>query len=355
MSAMKVLNSMCQHLRNLPMKSLCIMLVMLQGFFLDGIIIKCYGDGVQTECAHCPYCFWWIAGDVLMVAAFITTFVFSYKNIKHYKLFQRLSKRQVRGSLPLSCLTWFVYSCFVAARVVVIFKRGIDDMVDEKDFYGPQFLKTGIALSGVVFILFVASHHDAKENSLERLYINSVASGVTFDILDTVDFLDVLFVKETHVVLPFALENAILAISVINLIRPTLSFMVLFLKHFGVSNITRELCAANIMTYIFLLNLPFMVIRMYLWHNLSQDMSVFMIKNFIMIFIGIHELYEIGVERKKETADPNSIEMGPRNLTHAHRPTDLVDNSSESPPPDYRLVSQQASNPPADQTDKRRV
>lgn len=330
-----VLNKMCIELKNLPMKIFCVTLVILQSFFMDIIIINCYGDGLTTDktCRHCRACYWWIAGDVIIVVCFIVSFIVSYKHLSYHMKFNRTTKRHMTHGLPLSSLTWFLYSAYVAAKVVVIFRSGVSDRLKTTDFYGPQFLKTGISLCGVVFILFVASHHSAKENSKERMYINSLATGVTFDILDTVEFLDILFVDETGVSLLYPIENAVLAIAVINLIRPTFSFVVLILNHFGATKVSRELTAANALVYIFLVNVPFMVVRMYLWHNLNHDISVFLVKNFIMIFIGIHELYEIGIEKTREQG-ANVFELTPT-LTTAHRPTDLIHSEHgrvDSPP-----------------------
>lgn len=314
---------MCLELKHIPMKILCVMLVILQSFFIDAIIIHCYGsDSTTGACAPCSNCYWWILGDIIVVAFFILSFVITYKYLQYHQKFNNLHKKHMKNGLPLACVTWFIYSAFVAAKVAVIFKSGIPDRLLESDFYGPQFLKTGICLSGVVFILFAGSQHHAKEGVKERLYINSMASGVTFDVLDTVDFLDILFVNDTGFLLPFGLEEAILAIALINLIKPTFSFLVLMVNHFGATNISRELSAVNAFLSVFIVNTPFMAIRMYLWHNLSHDISVFLIKNFVLIFVGIHELYEISMEKAQETKR-SDIEMNP-NLITAHRPTDLL-------------------------------
>lgn len=342
MAVSSILNKMCIELKNIPMKIFCIMLVILQSFFLDVIIVTCYGDGDSAGdvCKPCNNCWWWIAGDVIICCCFGVTLFVSYKHLAHHSKFKALHRRYLTGGLPLSCVTWFLYSALVSAKVVFIFVSGIPDKLDDTAFYGPQFLKTGICLCGVVFILFVGSHHHAEETVKDRMYINAMATGVTFDVLDTVDFLDILFTRETHVILPFALDHAILAIAVINLMRPTFSFLVLVLNHFGASKKGREFSSANALVYIFLVNVPFMAIRMFLWHNLSQDVSVFLIKNFVMIFIGVHELYEISIEKTKERSRDNMFEMTPR-LTTAHRPSDLVDGCQheEEIPPDYSLVA----------------
>lgn len=340
-----IMDRVCLHLKNVPMKVLCVLLVALQAFFLDAIIIYCYGDGEEAvTCRHCEKCYWWISGDVLIIIAFVVTFVVSYRHLEHYKSFKRYPKTHMKAGLPLSCMTWLVYSAYVSARVVVIFKSTINDSLDDDSFYGPQFLKTGISLTGAVFLLFVAAHHHQKETALEKAYINSLATGVTFDILDTVDFLDILFVRETHVLVPYPMENAIMVISVLNLLRPTFSFLVLSLKHYGASKMSRELSAANSLVSIFLVNIPFLVVRMILWHSLNTDMSVFLIKNFILVFLGIHELHEISLERREEQGDPNSIEMVPtRDLTLPHRPSDLQDTTASAErPPDYRSLVRRA-------------
>lgn len=341
------MNSVCIHLKNVPMKVLCILLVGLQAFILDLLLITCHGDGILQErkCEPCEKCYWWIAGDVVVVAAFIVTFVVSYKHLEYHKSFKRLNRRHATSGLPLSCFTWFLYSAYVGARVIVIFKAGIDDVISEDDTFGPQFMKTGIALTAAVFMMFVASHHHPNEKVQDRLYINALATSVTFDVLDTVELLDTLIVTETGILIPFTMENGILAMAFINLIRPTFSFLVLICNHFGIGGLSRELSAANALIYIFLINIPYMVIRMLLWHVYNQSISVFLIKNFMMIFIGLHELWQISMERRREEGNPESIEMmPPRNLHPAHRPSDLRDGASgDEVPPDYNSEAARAS------------
>jgi len=329
-----IMNHICRNLKHVPMKVLCVLLVVLQAFFLDSLLILYFGHGQGSIGTPCPKCYWWIAGDVVIISLFVITFFMSYKNIEHHNKHKRLGKIHIRRVVPLSVVTWFLYSVYVSARVIVIFRLEINDLLKDDDFYGPQFLKTGIALTAVVFILFVASHHNAKENSKERLIINALMTSVTFDILDTVDFLDVLFPGETQYLLPFVLEHVVLAIAVLNLLRPTFSFCILYLNHFGATNLSRELSAMNAMVYTFFVNTPFMVVRMYLWHKLKVDVSVFLIKNFIMIFIGIHEVYEIIFEKSAEH-NANGIEL------HVHPPNpgcmDGVDGADgeDNVPPTY--------------------
>lgn len=340
-----ILNLMCAELKNVPMKILCIMLVILQSFFMDVVIITCYGDGdsVGDTCAPCMQCWWWIAGDVVICGLFIASLFVSYKHLAHHAKFKTLHKNHMQSGLPLSCVSWFLYSVIVAAKVVVIFKSGIPEKLDEEAFFGPQFLKTGICLCGVVFILFVASHHHTHESRIERMYIESMATGVTFDVLDTVDFLDILFVNETRVILTYALQNIILAIAIINLLRPTFSFLVLVLNHFGATKKGRELSAANALVYIFLVNVPFMAVRMFLWHNLGNNTSVFLVKNFVMIFIGVHEIYQISMEKTREKSRNDLFEMTPR-LTTAHRPSDLVDSPHDGEAPSDQIDALVSSN-----------
>ena len=102
------------------MKILCVMLVILQSFFMDVVIITCYGDGDSSGdvCEPCQNCWWWIAGDIIICILFVVTLSISYKHLAYHSKCKQLHKHYLKGGLPLSCVTWFVYSSAVAAKVI---------------------------------------------------------------------------------------------------------------------------------------------------------------------------------------------------------------------------------------------
>lgn len=183
------------------------------------------------------------------------------------------------GELPLGYIAWLVYAIFLAARVAVIFKQIAYRLTESEDFFGPNTLKSAVALACVVFFLLIMTHADTPPRSAREYYIQNLSLHVTLDILDTVNILDVLFLEESHVFLSFELHNSIIAISCINLILPTIPLIVLSYTRYGKDELTHSITTIHTIVYFICVNLPYLVIRLVLWHVHSQNVSVFVIKN----------------------------------------------------------------------------
>uniref|UniRef100_A0A8W8L3K0 Uncharacterized protein n=1 Tax=Magallana gigas TaxID=29159 RepID=A0A8W8L3K0_MAGGI len=61
----------------------------------------------------------------------------------------------------LGVCSWFLFSAIVATKAGIIFIDFADEL-DENEFFGPNTLKTSLALAGVVYLLHLSSLHDAK-------------------------------------------------------------------------------------------------------------------------------------------------------------------------------------------------
>jgi hypothetical protein len=233
----------------------------------------------------------WIVADIAIILVFITAFIISYR---HLKLAKDAVVRNVpiqTGALPLGYLAWFVYSVFLATRVAIIFKDFAFHLKEE-DFFGPNTLKFSIALAAFIFMLLLLCHHDAEVKSDRKHIIAELTGTVVFDVLDSVDALDVLFDGEAIIDFPPHMDTAIIVIACVNLVLPTLPLMTLSRTHYGHKHTPREIMMLHKMLLVFLVNLPLLIIRFLLWHLLSKEISIFPVKNLIVIFLVFHDLYE---------------------------------------------------------------
>lgn len=280
---------MCESMYQLPTRVVCIILVLLQGGVLDYYLI--HQKGV--------YWYAWIVADIAVAFVFIMAFVISYR---HLMLVRKSSSRKTpiqTGSLPLGYFAWLSYASALAARVAIIYKE-FAWKLDEANFFGPNTLKMSISLAGFVFLLLLLSHHDALTGSDRKHYIEELTATVVFDVLDSVDCLDVLFDKEDIEDFPDGLHIAIISIACINFILPALPLITLSSTHFGHRNVPRYMVVLHKLMLVFFVNLPLLIIRLLLWHALSKEISIFPVKNVVVIFLVFHDLYE--KQKQKYTA-----------------------------------------------------
>ncbi|XP_074644248.1 uncharacterized protein LOC141901073 [Tubulanus polymorphus] len=130
-----------------------------------------------------------------------------------------------------------------------------------------------------------------KEGS--NVMIFALFAAVMFDILDSVEFMEVLFVQESNITskMNFNLERSILAFPLIGFILPFFPLLILSCTYTHASEKKQLIMRlVHSLISILLINIPFFVIRLYLWGERHSDLSSFVMKNGILIFLSIFEV-----------------------------------------------------------------
>ncbi|CAG2233296.1 unnamed protein product [Mytilus edulis] len=212
------------------------------------------------------------------------------------------------ASLLFVPISWFAYSTLLAIKVGIAFKD-FAFLLSEYIFFGPNTLKTTIALGGIVFALLLATNHDAKPGSPRRKYIDELTGTVIFDILDCVDSMEMLFFKEERDTFPTGVDDAIIAIALINFILPTIPLITLSKTKYGEAKLSHKLVMIHKVLLAFVVNLPLLITRMILWHGLSRGISIFSLKNVIVIGMTSVDLYETleGGENKQTQINNDGV------------------------------------------------
>ncbi|GFR60322.1 cat eye syndrome critical region protein 6-like protein [Elysia marginata] len=209
------------------------------------------------------------------------------------------------ASGSMGWVTWLFMSIAVAAKSVVIFHYFSDDLDESSTFFGPNTLKTTIALGSCTFLLLLITQHNAPAGSDGRRYIEELTGTVVFDILDTVDILEVLFDSDERDALWSGLEGFILAVAVLNLILPTVPLFTLAKSKFGQRKLSIKLIHGHRILLVLAVNMPNLLVRLLLWHGMSSGISPFTLKNILAISLTFYDIYE---HNKEELEDINSGE-----------------------------------------------
>ncbi|KAK2165311.1 hypothetical protein LSH36_52g07083 [Paralvinella palmiformis] len=243
--------------------------------------------------------------DVFVLTLFITAFV---KCHRHFTTSSRnRSLTGNGGELPFGYIAWGGYSILNAIKVILIF-RWIAPILQVDDTLGLNMIKTVVAVSSIVFITLVLNHHDAEPNSSRETLIRFLMNTVALDILDTVEMLQVLLYKESHIVLSFMLHKVVIGIASINLVLPTVLLVALSKSRFGQDEAwTKRLKAIHKIVEVIFINIPLLILRVILWHVHRQTVSVFLVKNCIALGWTLHTSYTLTVSAIKPEEEAESV------------------------------------------------
>lgn len=261
-----------------------VILLVLQGALLDYYLI------VKEESS---WWFAWIVADAVVLSTWMLTMKISQRNSR--KLPQ-LPCEENKDEIKLAYLSWIVYSLHLVPKVAILFELKAS-LLDEKMVFGPNMLKMNLCLTPMLFLFLIYAHHDAKSHSRRRYYLEKMTAAVTLDLFDSVEMLEYLFDKEK---IPIELRNSILAFSCMNIFLPTFALFELKFNKFHESGETSPISFKFIYvcSFMFFVNVPFLVLRLILWHGYHFDVSVLLAKNALAIVMGVIEIMEFFGEQR---------------------------------------------------------
>lgn len=276
-----------------------VFVLILQASILNYYIIQYYKTSVS------PY--FWFIGDFICLFIFAGTLTTSYRYLtrcrechpcKGEKSFYLSPKRIVAkfptttlGMLPLSYTSWFLYSCMLLAKVIIIFKSEIPERLSPKEAFGPQLLQIAIAMSGIIFLLLIEGHNWAERGSPRYMYVTGVCGKTGIEILDTVSLLSVLLLPNTEDFLTGTLENAVITLAAFNFFLPVLALYKLSLCDFAAHPFSLPIAVFHNLLHLCLVDVPFLCVRVYLWVYYKQHASIFIMKNVFSIILVLRGMY----------------------------------------------------------------
>lgn len=280
----------------------------------------------------------WFIGDGLVILVFVLALILSYRFFLD-PLHQKLEPFDIPhievpmyGVLPFGYISWFLYAGVLIAKVAVIFRSELTSSLDKTGLYSIITLKISLALTVVIFILLVNSHHDAEPNTERNNYIADLCKGTAFDLFDSIDFLSFLLLQDSHLnmfpdLYTPALRNTIIGLACINFLLPALSLVRLSVSEFGEVQQPLKLSLVVKSLKLFLINFPYMVIRIYLWKT-DDAISLFLVKNILYVVISLRYMIPEYVSACRHHCHPpppkvvrpsypNEVSVKPAELTMA--------------------------------------
>lgn len=193
------------------------------------------------------------------------------------------------ANLRFAFIVWFFYSMVLCGKLALSFYTFVP-ILNTQDLWGINVYRLILTISCIIFLLLVLSHHYTKLSSPRQQYLSYLASSVTLDILDSIQFLNFLFDPKLKDRINTTMEILVLVFACINFVLPTFALMRLRYRkiprwlpiHFN---------EFYTLLYFLIVNLPYLVLRVLIWQNIDSDVSTFIVKNVLMILLGLRELW----------------------------------------------------------------
>lgn len=292
-------------------KVLSVLLLILQAAFLDDFFIR-FDEGNPARWV-------WIGADVVIVAIWIAGLVLSSRNVNSKEPVESPEQSGVKkwltifaGEVKYAYFSWIFYSIILVAKVWYMFGEFAEDFtttgyynmtnlvklrgavkLHESDIYSSTSIKVILSLTGPVFLLLAYAHHDEVHNSKYKLLMEKLGTIASIDVLDSLMLLGLLFIEDTHILLPYSMDHAIKFFTCCCFVLPTLPLFILRIvgERKAEENNFRLILVVNSALYLFLVNFPFLCIRCYLWFKNDIDISTFITKNVMSLFRGVLDVY----------------------------------------------------------------
>jgi CECR6/TMEM121 family len=151
-------------------------------------------------------------------------------------------------------------------------------------------------LGAVIFLLLAESHNWARHRSARFQFVTSTCAHSGMAVLDTVSLLSVLLPQDAarQTEPPELLMDLILVLCLFNLLLPALALYRLGLSEPSAAKAQERLIlpfnVINDVTHFLLVDLPFLLIRSYLWIGHRQHTTLFMMKNVLGIMMTLRSL-----------------------------------------------------------------
>ncbi|GAV06976.1 hypothetical protein RvY_16880 [Ramazzottius varieornatus] len=199
------------------------------------------------------------------------------------------------AALPIEYLIWLPYALVHVSKITAIYTT-FGPTLDKNETWGTTMLDVALTLTAVFFAFLVTTtHHKVPTSSEQKGVIRWMQNHAILDILDTVEILGYLFENQEQLSIDKGSKAAVLTFVSINLLLPLLSLYQLSERNCEKKKPNNNLCTIQQLLSSLFGNLPFLVIRIYLWHSRShaEGSFIFVLKNSFGIANNSYDFYKL--------------------------------------------------------------
>ncbi|XP_022783495.1 uncharacterized protein LOC111324250 [Stylophora pistillata] len=238
---------------------------------------------------------------LLLQCGFLTAFPVRYKNdfrlIPVALLYAPaiIYSTYFQAQLIKTFFTWFLYVLFALIPHVAITFALCRDELDKHNFLGPNCLRVILCITPLVFLLLVNTASDLNESEEYQRLATLLSVQSTIDLFDGVEMLGIVIDnKENALGISKEFETGLIVMACLSFLLTLSQVMEKDLGNIDGSVSPREKVAivGNVLQ-IFVVNLPFLIMRLVVFIKYNKDESIFIAKNGIATFLSAFQIYWI--------------------------------------------------------------
>lgn len=188
-------------------------------------------------------------------------------------------------------LVWLVYVIFLLIPMACLLLRSeFTERLDKRNFFGPNVLKIAMCGAPAIALLLLTT---AKDSQCYEGSVAQLCGSIALDLFDELELLEMLLNKDEGLHLSTSLQTSIIAFVCV-------SFFLTALEMGENEFDSHEMKRPGTAFYVFRLsfqllfvNVPLLVIRLFVWFNYEHDASIFTAKNAIIIVTSLMEIIRI--------------------------------------------------------------
>lgn len=220
------------------------------------------------------------------------------------------------GLLPLIYICWVVYSSNMLIKLSLLYSTSTPDkmvLAGVKD--SKEYILICLSASVAVFLFWVESHWtlgDRRQQRLSKPTVDDLVCHTALEFFDSLTFLDLVTPDDTKELerdrrmISSTMKSVVVGLACVNFVLPTLGLYRLSRTHFGekangmirvidehTGKPTTRGLGISILYHalrLIAVNIPYLVIRIIISQDPEKELSVFVVKNALGIWISLRNL-----------------------------------------------------------------
>ena len=177
----------------------------------------------------------------------------------------------------------------------------------------PHTIRLCLGAMTIVFLLWIEVHRNHRSNQSMEC-IKELTTTVIFEIFDSIDLLDLLIPESSKDAdwdssQSEKLSVIILVLSTINLLLPTIGLFRLSQRRFDSHRLGLRMNILHNCLRISFVNIPYMALRITFWVSVKRELSIFLLKNALFLFVSIRHIVSELHELRKSNPVMHSLSL----------------------------------------------
>ena len=194
---------------------------------------------------------------------------------------------------------WAYYIVFALPPNVIVLFGFVVDSLKKENFLGPNVLKQVLCITPVLFVLLMITadcdDEQREEKEKHKELVSKLCTQMGIDLLDTIELLDIILEEKEHnYVISKGFGTAMIVVACLSFLLSLLQLTeVKFNDEGNPEKIRYGTTLLRNAAEMVLVNLTFLIIRLFVLFSYGKDESIFITKNGLAIVLASLRIYNL--------------------------------------------------------------